>query len=765
MIDITSPLTAEESANCLPIQGRDKEDGAPVLPIPDNIDPKTIPSIIKATNPIITPYRCDDGGVVFYIARTDKDKGMPWCWWRHPDGHEGWKCKQPLDNNRPLLNIPNIIKNMNKSIYVGEGEKCAIALQKLFPECVAATSSGGALAALKTDWSTLLGRDVILFLDNDDAGVGYGGAVYQGCKQAGAQSIKQYNMQIFAQYAIENGVIVSQIRELPDKYDIANALDEGWTAELLKELEEMLQQKGLQLVTDYHPKFVSAGLFNDTNWPDPLPIKTELLPVEPFDVSLLPKPLQNWVIDIAHRMQCPIDQVAISVVAVVSSIIGSRCGIKPKQNDPWLVVPNLWGIIIGKPSTLKSPALAEALKPLNNLEAKARAKYDEQLKNYSMESELSKITQTVFKKQIEKKLAQTQGAISEEEKQTYKSLEQTDKPICKRYKTNDATVEKMTELLSENPGGLLLFRDELMGLFSNWDKAGHESDRTFYLESWNGFGSHTTDRIGRGTTHCNNMCVSILGGTQPSKLLGYLHKATRSIDNDGLLQRFQLFVYPDEIRQWKLVDEAPNKPARDRVFYLVEAISTLDFTSLGARTEESDTIPYFHFSEEAQTVFNAWLIDLELKKLRGNDNEEEIIIEHLAKYRKLMPALALIFHILDLVDSKNRGQVTLESAERAAAWCDYLESHARRIYGLALDKTHATSALSKKIEKRSLKDGFTTREVYRKGWSMLTTTEDVQDACDELIDAGWLREQYTESPFGKGKTVYLINPKIWGHHG
>ncbi len=258
------------------------------------------------------------------------------------------------------------------------------------------------------------------------------------------------------------------------------------------------------------------------------------------------------------------------------------------------------------------------------------------------------------------------------------------------------------------------------------------------------------------------MCISILGSTQPSKLLGYLHKTIRGFENDGLMQRFQLLIYPDEIKNWQHIDVIPNKLEKVKVFSLVERITDLDFSVLGAFFEEDSTIPYFHFSEEAQIVFDAWLTDLELIKLRGD--EEDIIVEHLAKYRKLMPALALIFHIIDLVDGKVTGQVTVQSAERAAAWCDYLESHARRIYGMALDKTHATSALSKKIKKRSLNDGFTAREVYRKKWSMLTTTEDVQDACDELMDAGWLREQYIPSPQGKGKTIYFINPKIWGHH-
>lgn len=763
MIDITSPLTAAELANRLSTNENDKEVGAPVLPIPDCIDPKTIPPVKNSTNPEITPYRNSSKAIEYYVVRTADNKGLPWCWWRYSDGRKGWKCKLPREQNRPLLNLPNIINHTAKPICVGEGEKCAKALQKLFPDLIATTSCGGANAAGKTDWSALCGRDVILFLDNDEAGVNYGRDVYQFSKQAGVKSIKQFNMLVFAQYAIENGNIIERTRELPEKYDIADAQAEGWTAELLKKLDRMLQQKGLSLVIDYpEPVFNISCNSADEDWPDPLPIKAELLPVEPFDILLLPEPLQGWVADITHRMQCPIDQIAVPAIAMLSSVVGARCGIRPKSNDNWLVIPNLWGGIVGKPSTLKSPALAEIMKPLNNMEAKARVEYEDQLNNYTVETEFNKLAQAGLKKQMEKELAKPKGEISEEQKQTYKNFEQIEKPVCQRFKTNDASIEKMGELLSENPSGLLLFRDELIGLLSNWDKSGHESDRAFYLEAWNGYGSHTTDRIGRGTTHCDNVCVSILGSTQPSKLLGYLHKATRSIENDGLMQRFQLLIYPDEIKNWQHIDVIPNKLEKERVFNLVERIADLDFSLSGAFLEEDSAIPYFHFSEDAQAVFDAWLTDLELIKLRGD--EEDIIIEHLAKYRKLMPALALIFHILDLVDGKVSGQVTVQSAEKAAAWCDYLESHARRIYGMALDKTHATSALSKKIKNRSLNDRFTARDVYRKAWSMLITIYDVLDACEELIESHWLREQYIESSIGKGKTVYLINPKIWGNH-
>lgn len=93
---------------------------------------------------------------------------------------------------------------------------------------------------------------------------------------------------------------------------------------------------------------------------------------------------------------------------------------------------------------------------------------------------------------------------------------------------------------------MLIFRDELSGFLRAMDREGHEQDRAFYLEAWNGYSRYTYDRIGRGTLDIEACCVSILGGIQPGPLSDYLICAVRQgAADDGLIQRFQLAVWPD----------------------------------------------------------------------------------------------------------------------------------------------------------------------------------------------------------------------------
>lgn len=260
-------------------------------------------------------------------------------------------------------------------------------------------------------------------------------------------------------------------------------------------------------------------------WPEPKPIQAALHPVPAFDPeTLLPEALRGWVMDEADRMPCPPDFVAAGALVALGAIIGARCAIKPKARDSWLIVPNLWGGIVGLPSAKKSPAIGAALKPLDRLIARAMEAHQADLESYEADK-------TVFEAKKDAIEGRIKAAAKDAKKGDLDSIakelqghrqQSPETPTLRRYKSNDTTVEKLGELLRENPAGLLVLRDELVGLIASWDREGREGERAFYLEAWNGNASFDTDRIGRGSIFIPNLCVSIFGGIQPDKLTGYL---------------------------------------------------------------------------------------------------------------------------------------------------------------------------------------------------------------------------------------------------
>lgn len=493
-------------------------------------------------------------------------------------------------------------------------------------------------------------------------------------------------------------------------------------------------------------------------WQDPQPITNSLLAVLPMEPEMIPEPLRPWLSDIAYRMKCPLDFVASAGIVMLSSLIGTRLTIQPKTKDDWTIVPNLWGAVIGDPSTMKTPSVNEVQKPLTRLVYAAREKFEQEVRVYEME---------LVEYEAQKKAHAAQAQDRHKGKEVKNPVgypEAPSKPKERRYIANDPTTEKLADLLNENSTGILVYRDEIIGLLAGWDKSGREQDRSFYLEGWNGNGSITIDRIARGTTHVKNICISLFGGIQPSKLMGYL-KAATEYENDGFVQRLQLAVYPDK-SPWAYIDEYPDKQARNKAFILIQRIADSDFTAIAYDADEYNQFSYTRFDSVAQEAFKNWLVSWQKDVL---DKESGLLLEHFTKFQALMPSLALIFHIVNCesesvdVFNNQKRLVSVKATQMAIQWIEYLMSHARRIYGL-LDTVSVVAAkdLLRHLKAGDLKDGFKAREVRQKGWTGLTTAEAVDSALSELIVRNWLVEGLPPAPInGRPEAPhYRIHPKL-----
>ena len=81
-------------------------------------------------------------------------------------------------------------------------------------------------------------------------------------------------------------------------------------------------------------------------------------------------------------------------------VLGRKIGVRPQRRTDWIEVPNLWGCIVGRPGAMKSPAMGEALKPLNQLDAKAREGHSEALKGHASKIELHKLKQAAARRAL-----------------------------------------------------------------------------------------------------------------------------------------------------------------------------------------------------------------------------------------------------------------------------------------------------------------------------------------------------------------------------
>jgi hypothetical protein len=521
------------------------------------------------------------------------------------------------------------------------------------------------------------------------------------------------------------------------------------------------QDEAREIVSNVYTRY-PAGPAAQDEWSEPLPLDNELPPVEAFDENLLPESFRPAARDIAERMQVPIDFPAVSLVCCLAGVVNRRALIQPKAHDTsWIVVPNLWGGLIAPPGFMKSPTIATATRPLHRLEEELLRKYESECRAYEKAKDDWEVEKAAHREMVKanyKKGKEPPGQLRNP----------PDEPRQLRLIVNDCTFESAHQILRDNPAGLVLVRDELSGWWSQLDRLGREGERAFFLQAWNGDTSHTIDRIGRGSIHVPACCISMLGGIQPAKLRSYLADTLRGgPSDDGLIQRFQLLVWPDLPKGWEHVDRPPDSKAlaivSDVLWRLIEI--------------PCDPPVQAKFSAGAQELFDEWIAELE-KKVRSEELHPALA-GHLSKFRKLMPALALVFELADRVasqasdagtDSINDGPqgilaVNLEHTKQAASWCEFLESHARRIYSCVVTpQIRAAHVLADKIKARKLgqQGVFSLREVYLKGWVGLNSPELALAAAEILHDAGWIRPVREEirPQGGRPSTKYEVNPKV-----
>ena len=645
----------------------------------------------------------------------------------HFDG-ANFVLKEPkFSGKKPLYRLPVIAGNA-EPVMIVEGEKDADALANLG---VQSTTSGGASSADAADLTPLAGRECVIFRDYDEPGLRY---AQQFTSKLMALNCTVRLVDVAALGMLEKDGAFDWLALHPD----ATAAD-VWALPTIEPIAPSLSS-----VLAVPPKA--------HNWPEPKPLPEGLPDVEPFDLELLPEALRAFVADAAHRMDCPPDFIAVPLMIAAGSVIGRSVCVRPKRHDNWTIVPNLWGCIVGRPSSTKSPALDQAIAPLRMLESQARSKHTEAVTEWKGRKTLADIDSSKAKSEIKKArndLERMELAMQ------LNAAEDEPAPVEKRYSTSDATVEKIGELLAVNDRGILTVRDELVGFLRGMDRDGQEGARSFYLESFNGTGGFTYDRIGRGTVHIEACCTSIVGSVQPGPLLEFVRQTTAGgAGDDGFLPRFQMAVWPDQKKDFRFVDRWPDSDARKAVNSVFVRLAAMQHESVGATLGEFDQLPWLRFDDEGAAEFEIWWT-AQLNTARAGELHETLCA-WLAKSAKTCASLALIYHLAN----GGTGPIPKHCVEIGCAWVDYLFSHAKRLYAPAI-QGDALSArtLAAKLKAGKLENGFTAREARRKGWTGLTSVDAVDDALGMLVELGWLTD-YLEDTGGRPTTVFKINPRI-----
>lgn len=467
---------------------------------------------------------------------------------------------------------------------------------------------------------------------------------------------------------------------------------------------------------------------------DLTPLETE---VSEMPIDLIPKPFQGWIQDVCERWQIPAEMIAAPVLAVFSSVLGCRLGIAPREFDDWVIIPTLWCMLIAPSGSMKSDVLKEALKFVQDIENKNNREYCENLRAYETKK------RSVDKNEFD-----------------------IPPPIHKRLIVCDTTAEKLGMILSDNPNGVLQYQDELSGLLASFTKKGREEDRAFYIKAYDGSHYHPMDCVKRGTTMLPRLCISILGAIQPDifkKIFSDILKD--GLSSDGFVPRFQMMIYPKLKTKWENIKRGIDIQAQNRVAKIFKNLSELTFEEQEIESIPYKDIPVLKFSAEAQAIFDSWL-ETNINNQRLGAEENSLMRAYLDKNRKLVPALAMNFQIIDYCNPENTNKKSLRiskiSLERALQWRSYLETHARKIFGVSAHNGLVLAhSIAKKIREGKIGNGMTMRDFKRKCWGNSGDDQIRTAAFDILKEHNWLLiEKINQNGKGSDSEIIRLNPSL-----
>jgi hypothetical protein len=329
-------------------------------------------------------------------------------------------------------------------------------------------------------------------------------------------------------------------------------------------------------------------------WPEPAPLLSDEIEKAPsFPIDFLPGPLADFVCDVTHRMQCPVDIVGIPLIIAAATAIGKGFRLAPKATDDWTERACLWGGLILPVGSMKSPGFAKALQPLRELQSDFHRLHEREVAEYEEKLELAEYAETAWKADCRKAM---KAGLGMPEKPETAQLPQL--PKLTRLLVGDVTQEALVDLIDQNPRGLLQFRDEMSAWFDSFNQYRPGADRQFYLECHAGGAFHKDRRL--ESTSIDHLYLNICGGIQPA----VVRKALAGGDLDGMTARFSLLVWPDPHKTFEYIEDSPNSTAQNRTTEVIKDLYRLDPKGFfGSRAPYK--VSEFRFDDPAQR-FTAW---------------------------------------------------------------------------------------------------------------------------------------------------------------
>ena len=489
------------------------------------------------------------------------------------------------------------------------------------------------------------------------------------------------------------------------------------------------------------------------DWPEPdmtILAKRRQQPAAALNLSLFGS-VAPLIQAIAEYKGAPIDAAALALLTSASALVGAK-----RRAQPWSGYSEpsiLWGGLVMAPSQNKSPVLDPFRDAMHAAEKSLMADHDDRRRKHEAKKIEAEAARTKWEKDVREAIDKGYPTPP-----LPLAADPPPEPYAPRFWVGDITMEKAARLMAAQPGGLLVYRDELAGWIASFGRySGSSADRHFWKECFGGRPLRF-DRVGGGEIEIPYAAASVIGAIPPESV----HSLVLTGEQDGFAARFD-WVWPDPV--------PPKRPSADPFDAIQKQLNQI-FERLATLGMDSD-----HFNKPKPR-------DLPLEREAANDFDTWRIIHYVERHGitglyadalgkqpgKVLRIASMLEHLWWAASARNNepAEISCESVHNAMALIDgWVTPHLQRVLGEAIipKADHGAAALARWLVKQ---DGRTFRTFnashVRRNENLpgLASGPEMDEACSELVNAKWIqRIGATTAKGGAPKKEFEVNPRVF----
>ena len=361
-------------------------------------------------------------------------------------------------------------------------------------------------------------------------------------------------------------------------------------------------------------------------------------------LNAFPSKIQDMILVLSRQENYSIEYTMASLLVAVSTAIGNAVNIRIRGG--WISNPALYMILVGRPGMGKTPPLDFAFRPIRKHDAKIIKQFKLDMEHYNSLVENGKAKKD-------------------------NSSPLPDKPILRRTIISDFTPEALMRALDDNQRGIVVYVDEIMGMFNAVNQYSKGQLIEQLLTAFSGKPLDISRCSMPIPIHIEHPFINIVGTMQTTRMHELIEKGYK---DNGLIDRI-IFVYPSsqEISDWQL-DEDSSSASFDKYSAMWESIINKVISLPFTETEDNGlTQKILDFSSEAKAFFTNWRN--EAIRAVNQIQDDGLVDSRVIKAPMITARLALVLQILRWAcDEVHKDFVDIDSAKSAIALSEYFEN-------------------------------------------------------------------------------------------